>query len=106
MIATRTSLQDEYERLGRSFIRQLNPVIDPESSEIFAITVIVSEITECKRYEKALRQANKKLNLLSSITRHDITNQLTVLMGHLSILEKRLPDATLKEYFQKITSAA
>ncbi|MCX6689134.1 MAG: PAS domain S-box protein, partial [Methanoregula sp.] len=36
------------------------------------------DLTERKRTEEALHQANKKLNLLSSITRHDINNQLTV----------------------------
>ncbi|MCX6690824.1 MAG: PAS domain S-box protein, partial [Methanoregula sp.] len=34
------------------------------------------DITRRKRAEEALRQANKRLNLLSSITRHDILNQL------------------------------
>ena len=37
--------------------------------------------SELNRYALALTQANKKLNLLSSITRHDILNQLTALAG-------------------------
>jgi signal transduction histidine kinase len=64
------------------------------------------DITERKRAEEALSLANKKLNLLSGITRHDINNQLTVLMGFLSILEKKQPDPTLNEYFKKVTTAA
>ncbi len=67
---------------------------------------IVRDITGRKEAENALRQANKKLTLLSGITRHDINNQLTVLIGFLSILEKKLPDATLNEYFQKVSTAA
>ena len=59
------------------------------------------DITERKQAESALRQANKKLNLLSSITRHDINNQLTVLAGYLSILEEELPDIKMSEYFRK-----
>jgi two-component system sensor histidine kinase/response regulator len=47
------------------------------------------DINKRKQMEEALTQANKKLNLLSSITRHDITNQLTVLQGYLIILEKK-----------------
>ena len=66
----------------------------------------LQDITERKRTEKSLRLANKKLNLLSSITRHDINNQLTVQMGYLSLLEKKLPDATLNEYFLKVSTAA
>ncbi|MCX6690383.1 MAG: PAS domain S-box protein [Methanoregula sp.] len=67
---------------------------------------INQDITGRKRAEEALRQANKKLNLLSSITRHDINNQLTVQMGYLSMLEKKEPDTTHNEYFQKVSTAA
>lgn len=38
------------------------------------------DITELKQVEHAILEANNKLNLLSSITRHDILNQLTALM--------------------------
>jgi signal transduction histidine kinase len=55
--------------------------------------------------EQAFRQANKKLNLLSSITRHDINNQLTVQMGYLEILEDTSLDPTTNEYFQKVNTA-
>jgi PAS domain S-box-containing protein len=65
----------------------------------------LSDITERKKAEEALRQANKKLNLLSGITRHDINNQLTILMGFLSLLEKKQPDPSLNEYFQKVSTA-
>lgn len=40
-------------------------------------TCLESENSERKRVEKALDEANKKLNLMASITRHDIINQLT-----------------------------
>ena len=68
------------------------------------IIIIVRDITERKRAEEALRQASKKLTLLSSITRHDIDNQIVALMGFLKILEKKQPDPTLGEYFQKISA--
>jgi len=64
------------------------------------------DITERKMDEVAIRLANKKLALLSSITRHDINNQLTVVMGYLSILEKEQPDPTLNNYFVKVSNAA
>ena len=70
----------------------------------FVATLI--DLTERKRDEHALQEANKKLNLLSNITRHDINNQLTVLVGFLSILKKKQPDPTLNEYFQKTSAAA
>ncbi len=61
---------------------------------------IVRDITERKRSEDALRKANKKLTILSSITRHDINNQLMVLMGYINILEKKQTDPSLSEYFR------
>ena len=39
---------------------------------ITGASTIVSDITERRKEETAIRQANKKLNILSGITRHDI----------------------------------
>jgi PAS domain S-box-containing protein len=64
------------------------------------------DITDRKRAEEILHQTNKKLTLLSGITRHDINNQLTVIMGYLTILENQLSDSSFADYFSKITIAA
>ena len=64
------------------------------------------EIYEKTKTERALLNANNKLNLMYSITRHDINNQLTVLMGYLAILEKKPHDPTHDEYFKKVSTAA
>jgi len=61
---------------------------------------------ELRKISESLTAANKKLNLLSSITRHDITNQLTVLTGYLRILEKKQPDTSFSEHFNKINTSA
>jgi len=61
---------------------------------------------EMNQYVDILRQVNKKLNLLSSITRHDINNQLTVLQGYLSILKGKQLDPSHKEYVQKAETAS
>jgi PAS domain S-box-containing protein len=46
---------------------------------------IIQDVTERNRVEEALRQANHKLNLLSSITRHDIGNELQIIFGYLGL---------------------
>jgi len=61
---------------------------------------------ELRQFSVALGIANKKLTLLSGITRHDINNQLTVLMGYLDLLEMKQPDPSFSDYFNKISSAA
>ena len=43
------------------------------------------DITERKRTEDALRSANRQLNLLTGVTRHDIINKITVILGYLEI---------------------
>lgn len=63
---------------------------------------VIHDMTEQQRAEDALRMANKKLNLLSSITRHDIRNQLFALMAFLELSEASLnnPDE-LAEFLKK-----
>ncbi|MDH3365956.1 MAG: PAS domain S-box protein [Thermoplasmata archaeon] len=64
----------------------ISPVKD-RTGKIIGASAITKDITGRKRTEKALRQANEKLSLLGSITRHDVINQVAVLMGYLSLLE-------------------
>lgn len=58
----------------------------------------IRDITARKRAEDALILANKKLNLLSSITRHDILNKLNVLQGYFELSRERLPYSQLQTF--------
>jgi PAS domain S-box-containing protein len=64
------------------------------------------DITDRKKAEEALRQANKKLNLLSGITRHDINNQLLVLNSYATLLQQKIPDTSYDAYFSRIANAS
>ena len=55
-----------------------------------------------KFYNQSLDTANKKLKLLSGITRHDIISQLTALQLYHEMLENMLPDSKYQEYFKKM----
>lgn len=66
----------------------------------------VVDITENKRSQDALTQANKKLNLLNNITRHDILNQLTVLLGYLELSKQDVTDPQLSAFIKKEQTAA
>ena len=46
---------------------------------------ILQDITGRKQAEAALRQANRQLNMLNSITRHDILNKVTSILAYLTL---------------------
>lgn len=54
----------------------------------------------------AFETANKKLNLLSSITRHDIGNQLLALLGFLGLSRMKTTDPDLLGYIGREEAAA
>lgn len=59
--------------------------------------VMIHDITEIYRYQEALKQANKKINLMSNITRHDILNQVNVLSGYTELISETLPQDVKNE---------
>jgi PAS domain S-box-containing protein len=65
----------------------------------------IIDITDRKQAESALLQANRQLNLLTAITRHDILNKITAILGYLSLVEIKFPDPALKDYIGKIENA-
>ena len=65
----------------------------------------LQDITVRKRAEEALRESNKKLKLLSSITRHDITNQLMLIRTYIALLKKDQPDPAIGEKYREILTA-
>jgi signal transduction histidine kinase len=64
--------------------------------------VLKSEIQERKRFEAAIQLANRKLNTLSSITRHDILNQITAIVMYLSLAEETVTDPVVVGQLKKI----
>ncbi|PWR73970.1 PAS domain S-box protein [Methanospirillum lacunae] len=70
--------------------------------------VIISllDITQRKLAEDALVQANAKLNLLSSITRHDIGNDLQVVLGYLDFAMEEDLNQPVKGFLEKAYASA
>lgn len=72
------------------------------NGEIAGVEGVIHDITEQRRAEDALRMANKKLHLLSSVTRHDIRNQLLALMAFLELSGQAInKPAELSEFLKK-----
>jgi PAS domain S-box-containing protein len=66
---------------------------------------IFHDISDIKKARDALQLANKKLNLLAEITRHDIRNKLTVLGGYLELFNDHPPEPQHSMYLAKLKSA-
>ena len=98
-----TATEDEIRRLYNSLEKR----VDERTVELHtAITALQSEVNSRVLAEDALLQANKKLTLLSSITRHDINNQLLALNGLLVLLHRKVPDPGLEDYFTRVAKAS
>jgi len=67
---------------------------------------IIRDISERKKTEEALKGALKKLNMLSSITRHDILNQITGLRTFLELSKEDLKGTKYEKYIDKEDQAA
>jgi PAS domain S-box-containing protein len=66
----------------------------------------LSDITGRKQAEEELLRMNRKLNLLAGITRHNIANQLTILLGYAELAEIRADDPVVRDFLHKVGSTA
>jgi PAS domain S-box-containing protein len=68
--------------------------------------VTLRDITERNSAQAALAEANRKLNLLAGITRHDVLNKLMVLSGSLTLLKRQMTEPVLTALVKKAEDAA
>jgi PAS domain S-box-containing protein len=83
--------------------RDLEQRVKDRTEELVqANEILHSEIQDRKRFEAAIQLANRKLNTLSTITRHDILNQITAIVMYLSVAEETVTDPLVAEQLHKI----
>ncbi|MGC9434783.1 MAG: PAS domain S-box protein [Methanomicrobiales archaeon] len=77
-------------------------MVSNQEGEPLCMMASFMDVTEERRYRDALESANRKLNLLSSITRHDILNQVQGLLTYTHILSEIVPgDSEGQMYVEK-----
>ncbi|MHB8164238.1 MAG: ATP-binding protein, partial [Methanoregula sp.] len=86
--------------LNADFLATASPLYNEEGNVIGSVHVM-RDISERKHVENALRIANNKLTMLSSITRHDILNKLTGLKMYLELSRESVKDPVFLDYIAK-----
>lgn len=72
------------------------------SGSVIATIAQGQDITDRKKAEKALKQVNRQLNLMTSVTRHDILNQINALNLLIGLMERKCSCSQTDEYFRHL----
>jgi len=80
--------------------------IQNEKGEISGVIISGRDIADRKKMEEELRQTNIKLNLLSSITRHDLLNQLSAVSGYVVLAKEKVRSPEAKSLLAKADQAS
>jgi PAS domain S-box-containing protein len=75
------------------------PLLDKDNT-VTGVISFGTDTTERRKAEQALFRANQKLNLLNTITRHDILNQLTVLGGYIEMSRELSKDKDMQGFIE------
>jgi signal transduction histidine kinase len=95
----RRAAQKDLEELTRS----LETRVEERTKELSEVnTVLQNDIAERRKVEAALAMANQKLNLLSQITRHDISNRVFALLMDIDLAKGFAEDVGLKDALEKV----
>jgi PAS domain S-box-containing protein len=81
------------------------PILEPPAG-YYGRILVLRDITEIHQARNAVETANRKLNLLSSITRHDMQNKLTALRTYIELAKDESDPAVITSYIpqmEKIT---
>jgi PAS domain S-box-containing protein len=71
-----------------------------------AVFVAFNDIDERRKASDALHMAHAKLNLLSSITRHDLLNNLTTIRGLIQLTMEETNKETVKNQLERLDRSA
>lgn len=84
---------------------RMNRTFTVHENDQTGFNFIITDFTDRKKAEDALSLANKKLNMLSSITRHDILNSIMAVTGYLEMSKDIAEDPDLQKFIAKETEA-
>jgi PAS domain S-box-containing protein len=86
---------------GPRYIRIHKAPFEDVDGDIAGIVGIIEDITEQRRHEQELKEQAENLEILNQVTRHDIRNDLQVILGMTDILREHV-DEERQEYLDTI----
>ncbi len=92
---------------GERFFAEISSsVLTDDTGRPIGMVSILRDVTDRINTDHALKKANEKLNLLSTVTRHDILNTITILLCYIELaLDENNPEV-MKNFLGKIRTAA
>ncbi|MDD1773162.1 MAG: PAS domain S-box protein, partial [Methanomassiliicoccales archaeon] len=81
------------------------PMLD-EKGNVKFVVASAHDVTDLEEARNALSLANKKLNLLGNVTRHDILNQLTVISGGLDMAKGIVKEDRARKFIDMALNAS
>ncbi|MGM0606654.1 MAG: histidine kinase N-terminal 7TM domain-containing protein, partial [Halobacteriota archaeon] len=79
------------------------PITD--ESDLLAVVSVNHDITDRKEHERKIEKQRDGLDLLNQMVRHDIRNDLQIILGWAELLEQET-DGTEREYAERILESA
>lgn len=96
----------ELEKINKELSGTLEELTSTQTALAERNLELLSREASQKRSAAALKRANKQLNLLSSITRHDILNQITALNGYLTLIRDSIQGGDVQKFLDRLESVA
>jgi len=101
-----TWIYEDFTRLNNELVNTSRALSEAQVRLQAQADALKVEVASRQKSENALREANRKLNLLSSITRHDVNNTLTGLRAYIELSKEMIPDPAIRAFIEKEEGAA
>lgn len=73
----------------------------PADAWLQTLLPVIEKAAELRHLKTQVAWLNKKLNLVGSVTRHDVLNQLTAVNGYTELLAMMIEDPKLRSFLEK-----
>ncbi|MEF8872127.1 MAG: PAS domain S-box protein [Haloarculaceae archaeon] len=85
---------------------ELLDVYIPDPGDYSRVYITAIDITERKQYEKQLEEQRDNLDILNQVLRHDIRNDIQLIMAHAELLEQKCDDVAAQDSIETVLENA